>query len=138
MPSYKFDGRDINVKSFNTVYVLTNISNVDLKRVVLSAPVIFYKNDELYAIGYKTKDSQVIFLYLKSPIICHSNRVRQCDEHSVWKMGLDISKDKEWIEIHLALWKEIEEQSIIALGIVVQNDVYINKLSWSRDSIYLK
>ena len=31
MPFYKFDGRDINVKSFNAVYVLTNISNVDLK-----------------------------------------------------------------------------------------------------------
>ena len=53
MPSYKFDGRDFNEKSFNRVYVLADISNLHLKRVVFSATVICYKNDE-YAIGYKT------------------------------------------------------------------------------------
>lgn len=88
MSSYKFDGREINVKSFNTVYVLTNISNVDLKRTVLNATVIFCKNDEQYAVAYKTKVSQVILLYLKCPINCHSNGVSQCNQNSVRKMGI--------------------------------------------------
>lgn len=42
------------------------------------------------------------------------------------KWGLDISKDKEWMKMHLALLKEIEEQSNVTLDIVVKNDVYIN------------
>ena len=41
--SYKFYGRAINLKSFNSVYQLTNFSDINLKRVVLSAPVIYGK-----------------------------------------------------------------------------------------------
>ena len=43
MASYIFDGKDVNVKSFNTVYDLTDIFDNDLDRVILSAPVICNK-----------------------------------------------------------------------------------------------
>ena len=36
------------------------------------------------------------------------------------KWELDISKDKEWMKMHLALLKEIEEQSNVTLDIVVK------------------
>lgn len=41
-------------------------------------------------------------------------------------MGLDFSKDKEQMKMHLALWKEIEKQSNFTLESVVKNDGYIN------------
>ena len=38
MTSYKFNGRDINFNKSNTVYELTDISDDNLKRVVIGAP----------------------------------------------------------------------------------------------------
>ena len=73
MASYIFDGKDVNVKSFNTVYDLTDIFDNDLDRVILSAPVIWSKNDEWYVIGYKIMDGSIIPLYVKLPINCYSN-----------------------------------------------------------------
>ena len=61
------------MKCFNTVYGATNISNVDLRRLVLSAAVMCNKNDERYAIGYKIEVCQVILLHFESSINCHSN-----------------------------------------------------------------
>ena len=54
-------------------------------------------------------------------------------------MGLGTSKDKEWMKMHLALWKEIQEQSNFTLESVVKNNVWLyqHKRSWSRDSISL-
>ena len=104
MASNIFDGRDINVKSFNALYGLTDIFDIDIDRVILSAPVIYNKNDERYVIGYKRMDGNIVPLYVKSPINCYSNGV------STWKMGLDISDDKEWMEMCKAIWKETEEQ----------------------------
>ena len=87
MSSYIFDRKDVNVKSFNAVYELTDIFDIDLDRVILSAPVICNKNDERYVIGYKRMDGSIIPLYAKSPINCHSNGVNRYNENSTWKMG---------------------------------------------------
>ena len=40
-------------------------------------------------------------------------------------MGLGTSKDKEWMKMHLALWKEIQEQSNFTLESVVKNNVMV-------------
>ena len=94
MASYIFDGKDINVKSFNVVYEWTDIFDIDLDRMILSAPMICNKNDERYVIGYKRMDGSIFLLYVKSPINCYPNGVDRYNENSMWKMGLDISGDK--------------------------------------------
>ena len=65
MASYIFDGRDINVKSFNAVHELTDIFDIDLDRVILSAPAICNKSDKWYVIGYKRIDGNIAPLYVK-------------------------------------------------------------------------
>ena len=75
MASYIFDGRDINVKSVNAVYELTNIFDIDLDRVILSALVKCNKNGKQYVIGYKRMDDNIVPLYVKSPLNCYSNGV---------------------------------------------------------------
>ena len=82
MVSYIFDGKDVNVKSFNAVYELTNNFDTDLDRVILSAPVICNKNDERCVIGYKRMDGSIIPLYVKSPTSCYSSRVNRYNENS--------------------------------------------------------
>ena len=59
MTSYKFDRRDINLRSFNAVQELSGISDISLKRVVLSAPVICNKSGDWYTVEYKTVDGNV-------------------------------------------------------------------------------
>ena len=59
MTSYKFDRRDINLRSFNAVHELSGISDISLKRVVLSAPVICNKSGDRYTVEYKTVDGNV-------------------------------------------------------------------------------
>ena len=82
MASYIFDGKDVNVKIFNNVYELTNIFDIGLDRVILSAPVICNKNDEQCIIGYKRMDGSIIPLYVKSPISCYSSGVNRYNENS--------------------------------------------------------
>ena len=108
--SYIFDGSDIDVKSFSTIYELTNIFDIDLDRLILSAPVICNKNNEQYVtvhIGYKKMYDNIVPLYVKLPINCYSNGVSQYNQNSTWKMGLDISNDKEWMEMYKVIWKEV-------------------------------
>ena len=38
---------------------------------------------------------------------------------------LDISDDKEWMEMYKSIWKETEEQNV-AVESVVRKDAYIN------------
>ena len=47
-------------------------------------------------------------------------------KNSSWEMGLDISKDKKWMQMYLVLCKELEEQLNVPLESVVKNDAYIN------------
>ena len=110
MASYIFDGRDANVKSFHTVHELLDIFDIDLDRVILSGLLICNKNDKQYVIGYKRMDGNIVPLYVKSPINFYSNGVNCYKENSTWKMGLDISDNKEWMEMYKAIWKETEEQ----------------------------
>ena len=99
MASYIFDGKDVNVKGFNAVYDF----NIDLDRVIFSAPAICSKNNKQYVIGYKRMDGSIIPLCVKSQINCYSNGVIQYNEHSMWKMGSGISDDKEWIEMYKSI-----------------------------------
>lgn len=52
-------------------------------------------------------------------------------------MGLDISKDKEWMQIYLVLCKELEEHLNVSPKNVVQNDAYINPklINWEEQFI---
>ena len=65
MACYIFDGRDINVKSFNAVYELTDIFDIDLDRVILSALVKCNKNGKQYVIRYKIMDDNIVPLYVQ-------------------------------------------------------------------------
>ena len=96
MASYIFGGKDINVKSFNAVYEWTDIFDIDLDRMILSAPVIWNKNDERYVIGYKRMDGSIFLLYVKSPINCYPNGVDRYNESWSVYNGVDryISGDK--------------------------------------------
>ena len=60
MSSYKFNGLDINVKKFNSVYELTDIYNTDFDRLVVSAAVTCNKSDVRFIVGYKTEEGRVI------------------------------------------------------------------------------
>ena len=60
MSSYKFNGLDINVKKFNSVYELTDIYIINFDRLVVSAAVICNKSDVRYFVGYKTEEGRVI------------------------------------------------------------------------------
>ena len=48
-------------------------------------------------------DGSIIPLCVKSQINCYSNGVIQYNEHSMWKMGSDISDNKEWIEMYKSI-----------------------------------
>ena len=126
MSSYKFNGLDINVKKFNSVYELTDIYNMDFDRLVVSAAVTCNKSDVRYIVGYKTEEGRVIPLYVKSPENCYSNGVNQYNENSAWKMDLDISDDEKWMERYMTLRKEIEARLDVCLESVVKNNAYIN------------
>ena len=127
MSQYKFNGLDINVKKFNSVYELTDIYNTDFDRLVVSAAVTCNKSDVIrYIVGHKTEEGRVIPLYFKSPENCYSNVVNQYNENSAWKMGLDISGDEKWTERYMILQKEIEARLDVVQESVVQNDAYIN------------
>ena len=71
-------------------------------------------------------DGNIVPLYVKWPINHYSNGVSRYNENSTWKTGLDISDDKEWMEMHKAIWKETEEQLNVSLESVVRKDSYIN------------
>ena len=103
MSSYKFNGLDINVKKFNSVYELTDIYNMDVDRLVVSAAVTCNKSDVRYIVGYKTEEGRALPLYVKSPENCYSNGVNQYNENSAWKMVLDISDDEKWKERYMTL-----------------------------------
>ena len=122
MVSYKFDGKDVNVKRFNDVYELTDIFDFDLDRGILSAPVTCNKNDERYVIGYKRMDGNIVPLYVKSPINYYSNGVNRYNKSSMWKMGLDISDNEERMKMYKSIWKETEEQLNVSLESVVRKD----------------
>lgn len=64
MTSYKFNGRDINLKGFSAVHEF--ISDISLIRVVLSVRVICNKNDKRYPIRYKTVDSVFLLFVINS------------------------------------------------------------------------
>lgn len=64
MTSYKFNRRDINVKSFTTVNEF--ISDIILQRVVLSVPVICNENNEGYTVRYKTLDAVFLLFMFNS------------------------------------------------------------------------
>ena len=49
--SSKFNGLDINVKKFNSVYELTDIHTMDFDRLVVSAAVTCNKSDVRYIVG---------------------------------------------------------------------------------------
>ena len=118
MSSYKFNGIDINVKKFNSVYELTDIHTRDLGRLVVSAAVTSNKSDVRCIVGYKTDDGRVIPFYVKSPANFYLHGVSQCNENSACKMGLDISDHEKWMERYMALWKKIEERLGVVLEIV--------------------
>lgn len=67
--------------------------------MAVSAPVIYDKNSERYSIGYKLADGNVIPLSVKSPINYYLNDISWYNKNSAWKMGLDISKDKELMKV---------------------------------------
>ena len=130
-----FNGRDNNVKSFNAVvYELTDVFNIDLDRVILSAPVVCNKNDKRYVIWYKIMDGNIVPLHVKSPITCYSNRGNRQNENSARKVGLDISDDKEWMKIHKAIWKETDHQLNVSLESVARKDAYIKPkfITWGE------
>ena len=140
MASYKFNGLDINVKKFNSVYELTDIHTMDFGRLLVSAAVTCNKSGVRYIAGYKTEDGRVISLYVKSPGNCYSNGVNQYNETSAWKMGLAISDDEKWMERYMALWKEIKAWLDVVLESVVKNDAYINPklITWEGTATGLK
>ena len=122
MSSYKFNGLDINVKNFNSVYELTDIHNMDFGGLVVSAAVTCNNGDVRYIVEYKTEDGRVLPLYVKSPgNNCYSNGVNQYNENFTWKMGLAISDDEKWMKRYMALWKEIEARLDVVLESVVKN-----------------
>ena len=63
-------------------------------------------NNMLLSVKQWMVELKVIPLYVKSQINRYSNRVSRCNENSVWKMGLDISKDKERMGTYIALETE--------------------------------
>ena len=94
--------------------------------MTLSAPAICNKNEEWYVIGYKKIDGNIVPLYVKSPMNCYSNVVSRYKENSTWKIRLDISDDKEWMEMYKTIGKETEEQLNVSLESVVRKDGYVN------------
>ena len=77
--------------------------------MILSALAICNKNDEWYVIGYKRIDGNIVPLSVKSSMNCYSNGVSRYKENSTWKMRLDISHDKEWMEMYKTIGKETEK-----------------------------
>lgn len=71
--------------------------------MAVSAPVIYDKNSERYSIGYKLADGNVIPLSVKSPINYYLNDISWYNKNSAWKMGLDISKDKELMKVQCSV-----------------------------------
>ena len=67
-------------------------------------------------------DRKVIPLYVKAPINCYSNRVSRYNEHSAWKIGLDFSKDKEWMKMYSVM--EMNERLNISLENVQERCLY--------------
>ena len=67
----------------------------------------------------------IVPLYVELSINCYSNGVSRYNENSKWKMGLDISDDKEWMEMYKKIWQETEEQLNVSLEIVVRKDTCI-------------
>ena len=78
-------------------------------------------------IGYKRMDGSIIPLYVKSPINFYSNGVNQYNENLTSKMELDISDDKEWMEMYKSIWKETEQQLNVSLESVVRKDTSFNQ-----------
>ena len=94
--------------------------------------MICNKNDERYVNGYKRIYGNIVPLYVKSPIDCYTNGVSRYNENSTWKMGLDISGNKEWMEMYKLIWGKTEKQFNGSLENVVRKDAYINQklITW--------
>lgn len=69
MATYKFVGEDIEIKSFNSVYKLTDIYGTDLNRVSLRAAVTCNKSATWYIVRYKAMDDAIITFCIKSPLM---------------------------------------------------------------------
>ena len=86
---------EIQSKDFNSVYEVTD--TVDLEKIRVSEGVVANKHDTRYTVGYEVEPGRIIPLYIKTPKNCFSSGVSQYNEASAWKMGFNVSEDKEWV-----------------------------------------
>jgi len=131
---YEFGQIKISGKDFNSQYQV--IESVDLEKIRISEGVVANKNDTRYKIGYEVEPGKIIPLYVKTPKNCVSPGVSRYNVSSPWKMGFNVSEDKEWVEQYKAIWAKIEELMGQKLtGEPLNNGKYINPklITWEGE-----
>ena len=133
MTSYKFNGRDINLKSFTTVQEF--ISNISSQRVVLSVPVMCNKKMNVILLDMK---QWMVFLCSIPNKLSFKWSLSRYNENSTGKMGLDISRDKKWMKMSITLWKEVEKQCFkfsVSWKNVVTSNACTNpkRMTWKKN-----
>ena len=109
------------------------ITNVELDKIKISDKNVANKHDIRYTIGYEIESDKIIPFYIKTPKNCHSSGINRYDENSPYKMGFDVSEDKNWMKQYKAICSKIE--SLISQKLSsppLNNEKYINPklLSW--------
>ena len=104
---YKFGQVEVASKDFNSVYQVTD--TVDLEKIRVSEGVVANKHDTRFIIGYELEPGKIVPLYMKTPKDCASSGVSQYNEASAWKMGFNVSEDKEWVSKYEKIWWRICE-----------------------------
>jgi len=131
---HKFGQIEIASKDFNSEYQLTDA--IDFEKIRVSNGVVANKHDTRYTIGYEIEPGRIIPLYVKTPKDCVSTGVSQYNESSPWKMGFNVSEDKEWIKQYEKIWVIIEELIAQKLtGEPLSNGKYINSklITWDGE-----
>jgi len=79
---------------------------------------------------------KVVPLDIKTPKDCASSGVSRYNESSPWKMGFNVSEDKEWVKQYKSIWIQIEELIFRKLtGKPLSNDKYVNSklITWDGE-----
>ena len=104
----KFGEKEVTTKDFYGQRQITDISTIDVNRVVVSDKVSCNNGKDCpYIAGYQL-DEALIPLFIKTPKDIFTYGVSQCDKNCTYTMSFSISETKEWVSQYKKIWNEAE------------------------------
>ena len=108
----QFGQKSIESKNFYRTKRISDVSNVDCDKIVVSNSIPCNKGkDQQDVVGFEDGDGEIIALYIKTPPKVFSYGVTQYSKNSAWKMGFNVEDHEEgWVKDCRKVLKVVEDQ----------------------------